>query len=58
MIYREKMQTLLESLGTKLKTIQAISKGTLNIPSEDVNTIITQTLIITEKLENLVNSER
>ena len=58
MVYKEKVQGLLDSLSNKFKIIEQISRGEVNLPARDVKSIINETSSLIERISNLVNAER
>jgi hypothetical protein len=58
MIYKEKIQGLLESLDMKLKVIQNISNGTMRLEPKEVDNVIQDARKITERISELISIER
>jgi hypothetical protein len=58
MIYKEKIQGLLESLDMKLKVIQNISNGTMRLEPKEITAVIQDARKITEKISELISIER
>jgi hypothetical protein len=58
MIYKSKVQGLLESLEAKLRLIENISTGAMKMDAVQVNQTIQQAKAITEHIIELVNIER
>jgi hypothetical protein len=58
MVYKQKAMVLLESLEGKLRLIENVSNGSLNMDAEQVDQLIQQTKNIREQLANLISIER
>jgi plasmid maintenance system antidote protein VapI len=58
MIYKDKIQGLLESLDMKLKVIQNISNGTMRLEPKEITAIIQDARKITERISELITIER
>jgi hypothetical protein len=58
MIYKEKIQGLLESLDMKLKVIQNISNGTMRLEPNEITAVIQDARKITERISELITIER
>lgn len=58
MVYKEKIQSLLESFNIKLSLIESVADGRRNIPAEDVKQIIKDLKSLSQRIENLVTNER
>jgi len=58
MIYNEKIQTLLESLDGKLRIIQNVAMGAQNLPASEVNAVIQDARLLTERISELVRINR
>ncbi len=58
MIYKDKIQGLLESLDMKLKVIQNISNGTMRLEPKEITAVIQDARKITEKISELISIER
>lgn len=58
MIYKDKIQGLLESLDMKLKVIQNISNGTMRLDPKEITAVIHDARKITERISELIGIER
>ena len=58
MIYKDKVQSLLETFNIKLALIESVAEGRRNLPAEDVKRIITDLKSISQRIENLIVNER
>lgn len=58
MKYKDKIQTLLESLDVKLKVIESVSKGTMRLEPKEINSVISESRRITERISELISIER
>lgn len=58
MIYKEKVLGLLEVLGGKLRIIEEVSKGGLQLSNEQVAEIIRDINRVKENITDLVSIER
>ena len=58
MIYKERIQQLLEALTLKIETIEKYHNGTLNISSGDVTKILAEIKQLSERISNLVENDR
>jgi hypothetical protein len=58
MIYKDKVQSLLETFNIKLALIESVAEGRRNLPAEDVKRIINDLKSISERIENLIVNER
>jgi len=58
MVYKERIQQLLEALNAKLDIIEKVSAGSLRLSKEDVTKVINETKQLVERVSNLVENER
>ena len=58
MVYKERIQQLLEALNGKLDVIEKVSSGSLRLSKEDVTKVINETKQLVERVSNLVENER
>ena len=58
MVYKERIQQLLEALNGKLDVIEKVSSGSLRLSKEDVTKVINETKQLVERVANLVENER
>jgi hypothetical protein len=58
MVYKERIQQLLEALNGKLDIIEKVSSGSLRLSKEDVTKVINETKQLVERVSNLVENER
>jgi hypothetical protein len=58
MVYKERIQQLLEALNGKLDIIEKVSAGSLRLSKEDVTKVINETKQLIERVSNLVENER
>ena len=58
MVYKERIQQLLEALNGKLDIIEKVSAGSLRLSKEDVTKVINETKQLVERVSNLIENER
>ena len=58
MIYKEKVKGLLSTLEGKIRVIEAVANGSMQVSNNDVLQIISDTKKIRERIEELVDIER
>lgn len=58
MIYKEKVKGLLSALEGKLRIIEAVANGAMQLPNKDVLQIISDTKKVREQIEELIDIER
>ena len=58
MIYKQKVQGLLEALDGKLRIIENVANGAMRMDSQQVSQVIEQTKKITEQISSLISIER
>jgi C4-type Zn-finger protein len=58
MIYKEKVKGLLSTLEGKIRVIEAVANGSMQLSNKDVLQIISDTKKIRERIEELVDIER
>jgi hypothetical protein len=58
MIYKEKVKGLLSLLEGKLRIIEAVAKGAMQLPNKDVLQIISDTKKVREQIEEIIDIER
>jgi hypothetical protein len=58
MVYKEKVLGLLQALEGKIRIIENVSVGSMNMSSSDVSNLINQTKKTIEQLTELVSIER
>jgi len=58
MVYKQKVLGLLEALQGKIRIIENVSNGAMNMDVHQVNQIIEQTKNLTEQIQQLVSIER
>ena len=58
MMYKKKVQELLDVLEGKLRIIENASTGQMRISSQELSTIINQTKQVRERISELVSIER
>lgn len=58
MIYKEKIEVLLESLDGKLKVIHGVAQGHLKISANELITIINDCAKIKDRIQELISIER
>jgi len=58
MKYKDKIQTLLESLDVKLKVIENVAKGVQRLEPNEVSSVISDARKITERISELISIER
>jgi hypothetical protein len=58
MMYKEKIEGLLETLYSKLRSLERISVGTLRVTSNEATNITLEAQRIVERIAELVRLER
>jgi hypothetical protein len=58
MVYKERIQQLLEALNGKLDIIDKVSSGSLRLSKEDVTKVINETKQLVERVSTLIENER
>ena len=58
MIYKQKVQELLDVLEGKLRIIEATATGQMRLSNQEILTVINQTKQVRERLSELINIER
>jgi hypothetical protein len=58
MVYKERIQQLLEALNAKLDIIDKVSSGSLRLSKEDVTKVINETKQLVERVSTLIENER
>jgi hypothetical protein len=58
MIYKEKVKGLLSTLEGKIRVIEAIANGSMQLPNNEVLQIISDTKKVRERIEELIDIER
>lgn len=58
MIYKQKVQSLLETLEVKLRIIESVSTGQMKMSNQEVAHLINQTKNIREQLSEIVRLEK
>ncbi len=58
MVYKEKIQNLLESLDMKLKVIQNVSNGAIRLEPKEITAVINDARKLTERISELISIER
>lgn len=58
MIYKEKVKGLLSVLEGKIRVIEAVANGAMQLPNKDVLQIISDTKKVREQIEELIDIER
>ena len=58
MMYKKKVQELLDVLEGKLRIIENASTGQMRLSAQELSTVINQTKQVREKLSELVSIER
>lgn len=58
MIYKEKVQNLLEVLNGKLRILEAVTNGALRLSAHEVNKIVKDTQKISETISDIISIER
>lgn len=58
MIYKEKVQNLLEVLAAKLRIIENVSNGSMRLSQHEVNQVINDTKRVTENISEIISIER
>jgi len=58
MIYRDKIQGQIEVLVGKIRVIEAVASGAMQLPNSEVMRVIEDTKKIVDRINELVNLER
>jgi putative sterol carrier protein len=58
MIYKEKVQNLLEVLNGKLRILEAVTTGAMRLSAEETNRIVKDTQKISDNLSEIISIER
>jgi len=58
MIYKEKIINLLEVLTAKLRIIENVSNGSMKLSQAEVNQVIKDTKLVTERISEIISIER
>jgi hypothetical protein len=58
MIYKEKVINLLEVLNAKLRIIENVSNGSMRLSQAEVNQVIKDTKLVTERISEIISIER
>ena len=58
MMYKEKLQGLIEALNGKLRVIEGVTTGAMRISNEEVYQIIQDSKKLTERISELISIER
>jgi hypothetical protein len=58
MIYKEKVKGLLSTLEGKIRVIEAVANGSMQLPNNEVLQIISDIKKVRERIDELVDIER
>ncbi len=58
MIYKEKVQNLLEVLNGKLRILEAVTTGAMRLSAQETNTIVKSAQKISENISEIIGIER
>lgn len=58
MMYREKIESMLDTLDSKLKVLQGVSNGTIKLSTNDINFVIESCIKLKESIKELISIER
>jgi|LauGreDrversion4_2_1035121.scaffolds.fasta_scaffold436980_2 hypothetical protein len=58
MIYKEKVQNLLEVLNGKLRILEAVTTGAMRLSAQETNTIVKSAQKISENISEIISIER
>ena len=58
MVYKQKVLNLLEALDGKLRIIENVANGAMNMDAQQVNQVIEQTKKLREQIYEIVTIER
>jgi hypothetical protein len=58
MVYKKKIESLLDSTRNKLRIVENIANGSMNMPSQDVINLINDLKRMNEQLIDLVSIEK
>ena len=57
-MYREKIESMLDTLDSKLKVLQGVSNGTIKLSANDINFVIESCIKLKESIKELISIER
>jgi len=58
MIYKEKVQNLLEVLNGKLRILEAVTTGAMRLSAQETNAIVKDAQKISENISEIISIER
>ena len=58
MIYKEKVQNLLEVLNGKLRILEAVTTGAMRLSADEANKIVKDAQRISDNLSEIISIER
>jgi hypothetical protein len=58
MIYKEKVQNLLEVLNGKLRILEAVTTGAMRLSAQETNVIVKDAQKISENISEIISIER
>lgn len=58
MMYKQKIELLLEKLESKLRILENVSNGSMRVSQSDVNTVISDCKRVKEQISELISLER
>lgn len=58
MVYREKIQSLIQSLEAKLNIIQNVANGKMRLDANQLDTVLNECKSITDRISELISIER
>lgn len=57
-MYREKIESMLDTLDSKLKVLQGVANGTVKLNANDINFVIESCLKLKESIKEYISIER
>lgn len=58
MIYKEKLQTLIQALEGKINIIQHVANGKMRLDANQLDTVLNECKSITNRISELISLER
>lgn len=58
MMYKEKIESMLDTLDSKLKVLQGVANGTIKLSTNDINFVIESCIKLKESVKELISIER
>ena len=58
MVYKEKIQSLIQTLEAKINIIQNVANGKMRLDANQVDTVLNECKSITDRISELISIER